>query len=242
MNFYKYESCGNDFIIIEKDIKTFVDIKKFIKKICDRNYGIGADGIMLVSNEEIFIYNKDGSRANMCGNGLKCLIKYFYDKNIIYKKLLNYNYEIIGSKSINSLLMKINFKKPKKIIYNLMDFYNDQDILYYKILYGVWHVILFKDFNLEEAKYLMEKENSNINYVKVINNEKLEVTTYEKGVGLTKSCGTGSISSFYICYLLNYCNNNVIVEYENDFVELEIDKNNNVIMTGSANYVFKGEI
>lgn len=238
MKFYKYESCGNDFIIIKKAFEK--NDKMLAVSYCDRNYGIGADGLLVVDEENnINIYNQDGTTAEMCGNGLKCLIKYFYDKKQLPKKVLGYRFEIYDETL--PVLIKINFKYPICKKYNLTMSFLNEEIIYHKVSEGVNHVILFKDFNLEEAKVLQKKEKSNINYVRIVKNNVIEVITYELGVGLTKSCCTGSIASYFVAYELGYLKENGKVIYEKDEIKIEILKSK-ISVIGTANYVFTGEI
>lgn len=82
LTFYKYHGLGNDFLILNKKEVKNQDIYRLTKKLCDRHFGIGADGIILSDELSMEIYNADGSYAQMCGNGIRCYAKYCYDEGI----------------------------------------------------------------------------------------------------------------------------------------------------------------
>ncbi|MDE7095660.1 MAG: hypothetical protein K2O23_04145, partial [Anaeroplasmataceae bacterium] len=86
MEFYKMHGCGNDFCVIEYE--EGMDYSILAQKLCDRRFGIGADGLIIVKQNplEMLFYNQDGSRASMCGNGIRCFARYVYEKNIVTTK------------------------------------------------------------------------------------------------------------------------------------------------------------
>ena len=201
MKFWKLHGIGNDFIAIDgrfdnKDSSSYSDIAK---KVCNRRFSVGADGLLVVKNSniadvEMVYYNSDGSRAEMCGNGLRCFTKFVYDNNIVKQEEFNVN-TLDGIKKVKLNLdnkkidsVKVNmgkgsFKSKDIILENNKDKFinetiqiNDKKITINFILMGVPHVVvLVNEFNMDEinkyGKLIEEFEifpnKTNVNFVKI---------------------------------------------------------------------------
>ena len=221
--FSKMQSTGNDFIILNYiKNKLNYSYKLLACFLCDRHYGVGADGLLIVDKSKIAdfkmrIFNKDGSEAEMCGNGIRCFAKYVYEKELISKNsflietlagIKNIELEVEGNTVLTS---KVNMGKPcfekAKIpmIYEenqekvRIDIFNT-----YSVSVGNPHTICFvEDVNnidikkygslIENYKYFPNR--TNVEFVQVINGNTIKIRIWERGVGETLSCGTGAVAS-----------------------------------------------
>jgi diaminopimelate epimerase len=233
MKFQKYHGTGNDFIMV-----SFIpsNPEELAKNICDRHFGIGADGLIFPSESSIAdikfnYYNSDGSIAPMCGNGMRCFVQYLLDNQMIHVN--EFNVETLAgivfveyNKAKN--LIKINLGKPEfhldkpnvstpikglieqelSILGNIVKFYT--------INMGTLHTVIYmtpemniKDIGPELSKNKFFPKHSNINFVEVIDENTQKVTTYERGAGWTLSCGTGTAASAVVSRKLGLVNQKV---------------------------------
>ncbi|WP_156286286.1 diaminopimelate epimerase [Oceanivirga salmonicida] len=248
MKFYKYHGAGNDFIIVEEKIST-----ETIIKLCDRHFGIGADGIIIHTLKDgvpyMDFYNSDGSVAKMCGNGIRCyahFLDYIDEDNKIIKTLSgDKKIEKAGKNKYRVFMGKAKiYFENKKIDSNFtMDYLNT----------GADHVVILENnnFNIENIKKCAKiigddkinfPDNANVNLVKVIDKDNLEIITHERGVGITLACGTGAVASGYIAYKKGLVNNKFTTKLLGGKLIIEIDEDENLYMTGEAKQVFIGEI
>ncbi|MFD3157413.1 diaminopimelate epimerase [Haloimpatiens sp. FM7330] len=269
MKFTKMHGCGNDFILIEDLNENINDLNDVAKKLCDRHFGIGADGILVVRNTdeadiEMIIINADGSYAAMCGNGIRCFAKYVLEKGIvkgnriniktgdgIKKVLIDSEDEVVKKITIN--MGKPNFK-PQSIpsksceeIVNKEVVINNKNYKITSLLMGVPHTAIFgklDEFNINEGKYIEKYElfedGTNVNFIEVLNKDEIKVKTWERGAGATLACGTGCCASVAAGNRLGLLNKKVRVYIPGGELIIEL-KDGDIFMTGSAESVFKGE-
>tara|TARA_Y100001968_G_scaffold21183_1_gene16744 strand:+ start:925 stop:1734 length:810 start_codon:yes stop_codon:yes gene_type:complete len=245
-----------------------------IKKLCDRNFGVGADGLIIAepstngADIKMRIFNSDGSEPEMCGNGIRCFIKYILTNSIVKKKKFINVQTLAGNilaMNDNNSKVKVNMGKPMlepEDIPTTLTLGNNgipegnilisnKNIRVYAIGMGNPHMITYvKDFNdlplnefgslLENNKYSPSK--TNVHFVKVINKSKIEVMVWERGAGPTLACGTGACACLVVSKLLNKTSHNVEVLLPGGTLEIEWDNDNVIYMTGEAKYVFTGEI
>ncbi len=237
----KMQGCGNDFVIIDYSEyeKTGLKMSELAKKVCDRNFGVGADGMIIPNlspeNKEAdiawYFYNSDGSTAQMCGNGMRCFAKYTYDNKLVDKKSFKVQTlaGIIKPELLENGLVKVNMGKPiledKKIPFwsengekKLVAL--DREFEITPVSMGNPHcVIITNDDPMELAqKYgpTIEKheffpEKTNTEFVKVKSNMEIDMRVYERGCGITLACGTGACASVVACVLNNLTENKVKV-------------------------------
>lgn len=223
-----YSGCGNTFMITMYDKK--YDFCEFAKNICQDNL----DGFMLVKTDPFYmhLYNRDGSIASMCGNGIRCFIHYCYDLGLLTKK------ENIVETPSGKIYTRIESLEPfvvyvgmNEATYTYTDGkeYLEKEIIVNNHIYnislvntGVWHgIIIPKNFDeaLTDAKAIRNhelfKENLNVDLVKFSKefNDGVYVKTYERGVGFTKACGTGSLATYIILRKLNLISSSSIAIY-----------------------------
>ncbi len=219
-----YSGCGNTFIITMYN-KEYED-SEFIKKTCTN-----VDGFIMVKKEplEMIIYNKDASLASMCGNGIRCFINYCYDKKILSNLENNVITKsgLIHTKiiNLNPFLVYVKFNK-ENYIYIDGNTYVNYDVNVNNNLYkinliecGVWHgVVIPANFDqaLRDVSKIRElplfKDYLNVDLINLDDN-KIYVKTMERGVGFTKACGTGVISSYLILKKLGIIKDNIATIY-----------------------------
>ena len=224
----KMQGCGNDFVIMEYeeylkgiDEKKWEDIPQAAKKLCDRNFGIGADGLIIpnknVKDSDIgwFFYNSDGSTAQMCGNGMRCFAKYAFDKNLVNKKEFTVK-TLAGNitpKVCDDGTVKVNMSKPilepEKIPFipnnniNYKISVKDRIFEGTAISMGNPHFIIFIKDDEDLLKLAKEygpyietaaefPEKTNVEFVKIRSYQKTELRVWARGCGITLACGTGA--------------------------------------------------
>lgn len=255
IKFSKYNGAGNDFIVID-DRKNNIEINSsLIEKLCNRNFGIGGDGLILIKESkstdfEIFHYTSDGNLGSLCGNGSRCAISFAYKNKIIGKKTRFDAFDgMHNAEIINDNLVKMEMKINSDIIENE---------------YGIWldtgspHLVIEKDNTDELDVNLLgssiryneyyKKEGVNVNFIEKVSNETFKIRTYERGVeNETLACGTGSTASA-ICmsYLGKSESNNITMKCRGGDLKVGfVSKDNlftNISITGPAKLVFEGQI
>lgn len=248
---------GNDFIIFDefKNILVSEEKKsKFVRVVCDRNFGIGADGAIFVQNSKVAnakfrYFNRDGSEAAMCGNGIRCFARYVVEKG----------YAKEGKISVETLanILELDVWKDKKWWIRVevgRPFYlwskkmevGGKVYEVHSTFVGVPHaVIIVEDLDFDivpDAKFIrwhpIFPEGTNVNFVKV--EKSVLVRTYERGVeGETLSCGTGSVASAFVARKLNLVGDRVEIKTRGGPLTVEF-KDEKAYMIGSATKVFEG--
>ncbi len=255
INFTKMVASGNDFVVVE-GLSKWRNLKKLSQKMCDRKYGIGADGLLVLnkkgSGTSMRIFNADGSEAEMCGNGARCAALYI---KVNSGKL--FTLAGVIDTSIKASRVRIKLTDPKNVLLDI-----PLDILGKKIRVnfvntGVPHTVIFveglKDIDvglLGRAVRFHKKfypAGTNVNFVELLGNDTIAIRTYERGVeGETLACGTGSTASAIIFALLNNLDSVVQVKTQSQevlkvYFEKKGNNFKNVWLEGSAKIVYKGE-
>lgn len=271
IKFEKLQGTGNDFIIFKEEEVKNLELKKLAAKVCNRRFGIGADGMMLVSNSEIAdikmdFYNADGSIATMCGNGIRCFSKFVYDNQILTKT--KFEVETLAGimkveiklKDDKAELVKVNLGRPKFIAKEIPENSEDQRVFEREIkvdgqilkinslVIGTIHTVImvdeFENLDLEKIGKKLEYHplfpmKTNVNFCKIIDDENIEVLTWEKGVGMTLACGTGVAASSIVSRMLYECSDTINVKVKGGNLKIE-EMNEEIFMTGSAKLICKG--
>ena len=270
IKFYKMEGAGNDFVIIDNRKTQFSldEIIAFTPKLCDRRFGIGADGLIALENPQIdkvdytMLYrNADGSDAGMCGNGSRCLALFATTHGFGTSLTFNVHDSIYSAEvDLNEQIVAVSFpdvQSPDSIQVK------GNDLI--QVYTGTEHVVKFVAANQLEDEELLIREGSEIRYDKSLNppgtnvnfvcsrdNQSIELQTYERGVeNLTLACGTGAIASAIATHfvlkpegkLFNY---SIKVKGGMLHVPFTFDEANamylNVKLVGAATFVFEGKI
>lgn len=267
MEFTKMQGAGNDFIfLLDLDLRYYKLESKIARTVCDRHYGIGADGLVLVRKSTVadikmVIINADGSLANMCGNATRCFGKYVYEKGIIEKEnisletgdgIKNLQLKIVDNKvcEVKVAIGKGSFSgkdiplSNKDSLINEEVLINGEGINMTSALVGVPHtVIINSDYDVvkgkEIEKFYLFKEGTNVNFVTIIDKNNIEVKTWERGAGATLACGTGCSASVLVTNKLGLTSNKVNVKAPGGNLIIEI-VDGEIYMSGGAEFVFEG--
>ncbi|MGP8153297.1 MAG: diaminopimelate epimerase [Smithella sp.] len=213
IEFYKMSGSGNDFIIIDnRDLSLNVgDLPNFTRRVCARKISVGADGLFLIepSKSADFkwrFFNSDGSVAEMCGNGSRCVARYAYLKGIAGKKMSFETIAGIISAEVKDDVVKVKLTDPSPLNAKIKIEADGQEFTLDSIDTGVPHAVVFVD-DLDNCDVhnhgrrirrheSFQPKGTNADFVKVINRHKMKVRTYERGVeGETLACGTGVVAS-----------------------------------------------
>ena len=254
IQFCKYQGTGNDFVILDNRNKEYDRLTTAqIKFMCDRRFGIGADGLMLLNlaegyDFEMKYYNADGGESSMCGNGGRCLVKFAHDIGIAKAA-----YHFIAIDGPHEASFDNNgWVKLKMKDVNEMDEDSGNCIVdtgsphYVKIVNDVKHFDVFEEGRRIRNSKRFKQEGINVNFVEVQHGQ-IYVRTYERGVeNETYSCGTGVTASALAC-AHNTGFNHVPVqtlggELAVEFKKDENDHFSNIWLSGPATFVFKGDI
>lgn len=256
LTFYKYQGTGNDFVMIDNRTNLFPkNNTKLVAFLCDRRFGIGADGLILLENHETYdfkmmYYNSDGNESSMCGNGGRCLVAFAKQLEIIedkaqFEAIDGYHYATVAENGIVSLQMKDVSAIDVRENYSFLNTGSPHhvelvDDLYNLDLKSIGSKIRYSD--------LYGKEGSNVNFVKQIDSDKFAVRTYERGVeDETLSCGTGVTAVAIAMYTNDKTKSNIIkLSVEGGDLEVSFKEDSGkfteVFLTGPATYVFEGKI
>jgi diaminopimelate epimerase len=265
--------AGNDYIYIDANREKINNPSLLSKKLSDRHFGIGSDGLVLIhpssmADFRMQMFNSDGSEAEMCGNAIRCVAKYVYDKKMTLKKNIAIE-TLSGIKDIELTFDQngevtgamVDMGKPiltPKLIpvdmdgENIINRHLDVDGKTYNVTclsMGNPHCVLYFDeihnLNLEVLGPKFENHSVfpkkvNTGFVKVIDKNNIELRVFERGAGETLACGTGACAAAVSSYLNGYTNKQVNVMLKGGQLKINYDKT--VIMTGNAVTVFEGEI
>lgn len=278
MHFTKMEGAGNDYIYFdcfENDIRNLSNLKQLIIKYSDRHFGIGADGVVLICPSEkvdakMIMYNADGSEGNMCGNAIRCVGKYVYEKGICKKNTL----KIETRSGIKDLKLDIQNNIVKYVTVNMgspvlkckeIPVISKEETFISKkinvdgqtyiatcVSMGNPHIIVFANNidNLDLEKIGPKFENHklfperiNTEFVEILNNTSIKVRVWERGSGETLCCGTGASASVVASVLNNKVKENKEIKVTMKGGNLFITFNGKeVVMKGPATEVFSGKI
>ena len=256
LQFSKYEGTGNDFILIDDRKLQFPANEQLISKLCDRHFGIGADGILLVQHSEGYdfgmsYYNSDGSAATFCGNGGRCITAFAHQMGICENTC-----RFMAADGIHHARITENHGLVKIVELDMQDpviYRSDKNMCYLNT--GTYHVVKFVDNPdnvdiLESGREIRydagyEPHGTNVNFAKSLKKE-LYVRTYEKGVeNETLSCGTG-VTASAIAASLKYGGNSFYVNTAGGRLFVSFTRTDdtfkNVKLTGPAKLVFEGTI
>ena len=277
MMFFKMQGLGNDYVYIDCiNGKEPIDIKNLTNRLSNRHFGVGSDGLILLCKSKVAdlkmrMFNSDGSEAQMCGNGIRCVAKLAYELGLICEEITTIE-TLSGIKTLKlnivngkvktvevdmgapileatkipvSSSAKIEDKKVKAEVK-----VKNKKIELTCVSMGNPHAVTFvndiKNFKVAEYGPILENadifpEKANIEFVEVVDKNSIKMRVWERGSGETLACGTGACSSVVASSLNGYTDRKVNVQLLGGNLEIEWKPNNHVHMTGPAVTVFKGE-
>ena len=255
---------GNDFILIDEFNSVIIseeDKPKFVRAICNRNFGLGADGVLFVQKSEkahakFRYFNSDGSEAEMCGNGGRCVARYAYLKGIAGAKLAFETIAGIIRAEVKNRRVLLQMPLPTELRLNQSISVDGKNIYLNSINTGVPHaVVKVEDIEKAPVKDLGRKirfhsafqpKGTNVNFIQVLDVNHLVIRTYERGVeDETLACGTGAVGSALVAAALEEVNSPVEVKTRGGEVlaihfQKESDKFSQVFLEGDTCLVFEG--
>lgn len=246
LNFIKMHGAGNDYIYVDGMKYQIPDESTAAKKLSDRHFSIGGDGLIIIkkgtkADFEMVMYNADGSRGAMCGNGIRCVAKYLFDEGYTNGKT-EFTVESMGAvKTINVnvkdgkvVSARVDMGKPELKSNNIPVNFNDEKCINQPVTFGDRefnmtcvsmgnpHAVMFidehpKDLDLNNYGKIAEQNTElfpdrvNAEFAKVIDRENIEMRVYERGAGETLACGTGACATAVASIVNGYCDNKVTV-------------------------------
>ena len=250
LTFYKYQGTGNDFVMIDNRSSFFKkEDTNLISRICDRHFGIGADGVILIENDENFdfkmiYFNADGSQT-FCGNGARCAVAFAKQLGIIKQKTTFLAVDGEHFAEINNGIVSLQMIDVDEIKVN-----EDSVFAFTGTQHHVELVNELNDYpvfnNGKKIRNSYDYPGANVNFVQQLNNNTFRVRTYEKGVeDETLACGTGVTAAAIAMHKTKKTNSNLIsLPVEGGNLEVSFNEENgvytNVFLKGPAQFVFSG--
>ena len=275
IKFTKMHGLGNDYVYMDAIHQNIEKESSLAQFVSNRNFGIGSDGLILICKSEIAdfkmrMFNSDGSEAEMCGNGIRCVGKFVYDKGLTAKtevtietlagvKTLQLNLENGKVKTVR-VDMGEPILTPKEIpviseeepVKNLKLKAEDKEFRFTCVSMGNPHAVTTientKDFDVKKYGKILEIDKAfpnktNVEFIEIVDEKHIKMRVWERGAGETLACGTGACASVVACSLNGLTENKVNVELLGGTLEIEWEKqDNHVYMTGPAVTVFEGEL
>lgn len=261
MKITKMHGIGNDYFYFFEEVPA--NVGELAALLCDRNTAIGSDGLIYICHSDtadyrMRIFNADGSEAKMCGNGIRCVGKYLYDKGITSKTELDIQTESgirnlilhIGDGSVQSVSVNMG----RVVVSDAIDLkINQETIRLMPVDVGNPHAVIFTDeeglCGPEKTGRLIEyhemfPDGVNAEYVQMKADNVLRMRVWERGSGVTKACGTGACASAAAAVHAGLCDPKkpVTLILDGGALEFEIDENECFWMKGPAEFAFEGEI
>jgi len=276
IKFTKMHGCGNDYVYINGFEEKIPEEKKpsFIQRVSDRHFGIGSDGVIFINPSpiadfEMEMWNADGTRAEMCGNGIRSVAKYVYDKKMTSKEEITIEsmgkikYITIYPKDGAAELIKVDMGEPilkselipvisdkNETIDDIIDIHGEE----YRITcvsMGNPHAVVFLDpdtLDIEKIGPYFENherfpKRTNTEFVRIMDRNNIKMRVWERGTGETLACGTGCCASAVASILNGHTDDKVTVHVLGGDINIEWNREtNHIFMTGPAKIVFEGEI
>lgn len=252
MEFYKYQGTGNDFVMIDNRDLSFPKEQRLIEQICNRRFGVGGDGLILLEKDEntdfkMVYYNSDGNESTMCGNGGRCIVAFAHFLNIFQQKTTFTAVDGLHEAEINQGVVKLKMIDVENINTD-----GDCFVLNTGSPHFVKYVERVEVYNVYQNGYDIrnlanyKKEGINVNFVEQIRDNEIFVRTYERGVEAeTLSCGTG-VTASAITFMKDRNISSVVVKTLGGNLKVYAENREgifrNVWLEGPAKQVFKGNI
>ena len=275
IKFTKMHGLGNDYVYIDAINQKIQNELKLAQFVSNRHFGIGSDGLILICESKVAdfkmrMFNSDGSEAEMCGNGIRCVGKFVYDKGFTSKTTVT----IETLAGIKTLKLNIKDKKVETVrvdmgepileadkipviskeepVKNLELEAENRKFKFTCVSMGNPHAITIventKEFEVERYGKILEVDKAfpkkaNKEYAQVLDKENIKMRVWERGAGETLACGTGACATAVACNLLNLTGRKVNIELLGGILNIEWNENDNhIYMTGPAVTVFDGEL
>lgn len=274
IEFDKMQGLGNDYVYLTCMRSLPSDLPRLARDISDRHFGVGGDGLVVITRSEIadfrmIMFNADGSEAQMCGNASRCIARLVYEKGLTLKSeftletragikqlRLNFKGDSIESVSVNMgkpflNSEKIPVVKPEALSSEIVVHevkIDDSQLAIHCVGMGNPHGVIFQEVGEELFQtygprlesHPIWPEKANIEFVKVLSPDTVEMRVWERGTGETLACGTGACASAVAAILTGRTSKEVTVKMKGGSLRITLDNNGEVIMTGGAEHVACG--
>ena len=260
MHFTKMHGLGNDYLYVYGEVPS--NIEELSTKLSERHFGAGSDGMIYISPSAIAdfkmrIFNADGSEAKMCGNGIRCVGKYVYDKGYTDKKSLT----VETLSGIKTLELGVSFGKVKSVTVDMGQAVPSEDmtlnvdgetVVLTPVSVGNPHAVIFVD-DIEKAPltslgpkiehHKAFPDGVNVEFVQVLGNSELRMKVWERGSGVTMACGTGACASATAAVKKKYCEScePISVHLDGGTLKIIVANDNAITMTGPAEFIYEGD-
>lgn len=252
MDFYKYQGTGNDFILIDNRDQSFPKEQPIIEHLCDRRFGVGGDGLILLEEDEasdfrMVYYNSDGNESTMCGNGGRCIVAFAHHLKIFDNHTTFEAIDGLHEAEIFENTVKLRMIDVPEISRDDSNFVlNTGSPHFVQYVSDLKNLDVYKDGYSIRNSETYKKEGINVNFVEKIGLSDLFVRTYERGVeDETFSCGTG-VTAAALSYMTEENLNEVSIQVLGGQLKVYAEKNgtgfHNIWLEGPADQVFKGTI
>lgn len=252
ITFYKYQGTGNDFIIIDNRTDDFPKDTETIKKLCDRRFGIGGDGLILLENNpaadfRMVYYNSDGNQSTMCGNGGRCIVAFAHFLNIFKEKTVFNAIDGLHEAEIQHDIVKLKMIDVTNMHSDGNDFVlNTGSPHYVRFVQNIQNYPVYNEGRAVRNNATYGKEGINVNFAEEISANEIFVRTFERGVeDETYSCGTGVTASALVFMRDKHISEvgvKVLGGKLKVYAEKQGNSYRNVWLEGPATQVFKGTI
>ncbi len=276
MKFTKMQGCGNDYVYVDCTREMIENASHVAIKVSDRHFGIGSDGLILIASSEVadfqmIMYNADGSRGEMCGNGIRCVGKFVYDKGLTNKKVVTVE-TLAGIKTLELNVVdgkvksvRVDMGSPEFVAANVPVISDSEKMLGETIevageeyvvdciSMGNPHCVIrmeedVRELDLEKIgpnfeNYKAFPNKINTEFVNILDENRVRMRVWERGSGETLACGTGACATAVSCIINGITKSPVDVELLGGFLTIEYNEEDNIVyMTGPAEIVYEGEI
>lgn len=261
MRFTKMEGLGNDYVYLDCTKETPVDLPELARKMSDRHFGVGSDGLICIFPSQIadfqmVMFNADGSQAEMCGNGIRCVGKFVFDKGLTNKTELTIE-TLAGVKALTLSVLgghvdtvTVDMGSPALLGSREVSC-QDKQLQGVSASMGNPHFVIqtssVKEFTLQELAPISMpndtfSEGVNVEVAEVLDRSHIRMRVWERGSGETLACGTGACATLAVCASLDLCDREATLILLGGELHIRWDeKNDHIYMTGPARIVFEGE-
>ena len=265
MKFTKMHGCGNDYIYIDCRDSIPDNISDLVVRLSDRHKGIGGDGIILICNSDkadfmMRIFNADGSEGKMCGNGIRCVAKFVFDKGLTENRHLKID-TLSGIKTIDiapdaypgdeEIRVTVDMGKPEiESIEETVELPDGCRLVGSVISMGNPHFVCYVDEEITDDLVLVKgpmaekhkrfPDRSNIEFARIVGKDQIEMRVWERGSGETMACGTGACATAVAAIAKGLTESDVVVHLRGGDLRISLDSRGHVLMTGPATTAFEG--